>query len=315
MNTQLRIENTLKQIHLLFARSHQAGDNPDEIVVNKKELFMLLEEINACMYDMMDEYEVSKESKERIVRQAQRRGEELIEDANKNADDIYAASVLYTDSALNEMRSSLEKSMRKIQKVYNGFVDDMSKQMQTIQENKYELKEQLAELLDSGKYLRILDAENKKDAQTRREETKEWAKQGGNPALSFSMPEAFADLDEPIRIVAPAPEIKVNPAFAENTILDGFRENTESAGPQINVNLDAEYFKWKEGRQEPIDLDAEYFAWQEEKEQMASDGGPTERSERAEPVVEIDLELVKQVAARREEQMTREENGSRKTHK
>lgn len=47
--------------------------NVEQVIVNKKEALALLEQLKSCMNEMMEEYEMTSNSRERGEREARRR--------------------------------------------------------------------------------------------------------------------------------------------------------------------------------------------------------------------------------------------------
>lgn len=245
MKEQAKIEQLLKDIHVMFSKCEKAGDNPDEIVVNKRKLFQYLEQINLAMYDMMDTYELTKQSREREERKSREKGEAILLDSTQKADDVYAAAVLYTDDALDQLKDRINQATSDLDQLYGQMKEELKERTNQITENQLELKHQLEDMIDDEKYIHILEEENKKRQAGKPKKIAEG--ETDKPYFKpFSRPELF-QRDEPVRIMAPTPEIKVNPAYEENTMLDSFSESSViGGGSSVKVNLDAEYFKWKE---------------------------------------------------------------------
>ena len=73
------------------------------LVVNKKEMLDILKQLAVCMSEVMDEYELTQQGREQAQRENRKIGEEIINDARAKAEDVYAASVMYTDEALRRI--------------------------------------------------------------------------------------------------------------------------------------------------------------------------------------------------------------------
>ncbi len=100
MSTQDKLERVLRDIHVLISRSELYDNTGEKIIVEKKKMFEHLNHLNACIYEMMDEYEVTQQSRDKAEREARKKGDAMIFKASRNAEDVYAAAVLYTDDAL-----------------------------------------------------------------------------------------------------------------------------------------------------------------------------------------------------------------------
>ena len=103
MSAADRTEKVLRDIHVLFSKAEPYNGSKRDVIVNKNEMMDLLKELNACMYDMIDEHELSQTKKDKANREMQKQGDDIIFAASRKAEDIYAASIMYTDNAL--MRS------------------------------------------------------------------------------------------------------------------------------------------------------------------------------------------------------------------
>ncbi|MCR5785484.1 MAG: hypothetical protein K6G40_07580 [Eubacterium sp.] len=247
MEQQEKIENALRQIHVLFARCETVPGDEDKIIVDKKELFKLLEDINRCMYDMMDQYEVTRQSHERAVRKSREEGDKIIEESAVVAEDIYAAAILYTDEALGNIFESIKKTKEEINNLALSMSEELDRRLKKVTDNHSELKAQLMELTESDKYIKLIENENKKrkpESTLSVEDEVIERRFGGN----YGFTDDLMWQQEPVRIMAPAPDIKVDPAYAEDAMLDDFDEGVVSVNtaPDIKVNYDSAYFKMKQ---------------------------------------------------------------------
>ena len=93
----------------MIAKGQSYELDPSKVVVDRDKMLSLLKELNQCMYAMMEEYELTRQSKDKAEREFRKRGDEIVMDASRKAEDIYAASVIYTDEAL----SSIQEIMRR----------------------------------------------------------------------------------------------------------------------------------------------------------------------------------------------------------
>lgn len=238
MGAQDKTEKVLRELHVLISKSEPYEKNPDQIVVDKKKVVDLLKEVAVCMTELMDEYELSEEAKEKSTREHRKAGEGIITDAKKKAEDVYAASVLYTDEALKRVLDIMQETNESVKKVFGQMEEKLEKERQYVTEDKSELKGHLQDLKDTDKYMSIIEERNKKIAKE-----KKWKEDG----------------TEPSHYASAKPEIKINKDYFEQHGLsfeDGneqepVEEKAEKTEPQINVNLDSEYFKWKEQGEQP----------------------------------------------------------------
>lgn len=272
MSIQDKIERILKEIHLLFSQSQIYEQDKARIVVEKQKMFELLEQLNMAIYEVMDEYEVTSQKHEMSERRSQKRGEEIIGKANRHADDIYAATIMYTDDALSRIQYIMEDANKAVQRAFKKMNTDLSSEKERVRQNQFELKEQLRDFADTEKYLKVIEEynhEREKELHDKTDKTK--GKRIPNEGRSYS---------------AIQPEIKVNKTYFERTgknyndvDLEQEDEVTESlskvtgkefaeslrrraaqggipkeqeekpktnAAPEVKVNLDAAYFRQKQ---------------------------------------------------------------------
>lgn len=190
MSSQDKLEKVLRDIHVLISRSEVYGK--DRIIVNKQEMFGLIDRLNSSIYEIMEEYELTKQSRDKAEREHKKQGDKIIWDASRKAEDIYAASVMYTDEALNHIQTIMEESTEQIRAVQDAMIKDLEEKKQIVRANQLELKSQLQDLVDTEKYLSLIEERNKEIA---REKEKHGRKPGQPKEKS-----QFADVKTEIRI-------------------------------------------------------------------------------------------------------------------
>ena len=117
MSAADRTEKVLRDIHVLFSKAEPYNGSKRDVIVNKNEMMDLLKELNACMYDMIDEHELSQTKKDKANREMQKQGDDIIFAASRKAEDIYAASIMYTDNALNDIQQIIEDAKRTVEAI------------------------------------------------------------------------------------------------------------------------------------------------------------------------------------------------------
>lgn len=229
MGAQDKTEKVLRDIHILFSKAEPYENSNRKVVIDKEKMMNLLLKLNECMYDMMEEHELTEASRDKARRKLQKENDELIFETQRNAEEIYAASLMYSDRAMNEIADVIKDTRNRFDAVYTELQDRIKTELSTIRHNQYELKGQLQGLIDTQKYLRLIEDEN-----ARRLKEKQHADE-------VSEPDPFADTQI---------EIKVNEDYFREQgledLLDVPEEEKEPELPEIKVDLDAEYFKWKE---------------------------------------------------------------------
>ena len=244
MGAQDNTEKVLRSLHVLLSKSEPYPKEPSKIIIDKQQVLDLLAQLNDCIYQIMDEYELTKSSRDKAEREFQKQGDEIIWDASRKAEDIYAASVLYMDEALGRMQEIMKDAKEKVSSIYSEVDDQMKKEERAVKTNQLELKSQLQDLVDTEKYLKIIEERNREIEKQKNE---------GKP-LEEREPNLYADRQT---------EIKVNQEYLDKLGLSVVDETQKeiAAGDgkqgeedaelkeleaEVRVNLDADYFKWKE---------------------------------------------------------------------
>jgi uncharacterized protein YoxC len=156
MSVQDKVEHILKNIHLLFSASKPYDQAGEWIIVEKNQVFGLLEQLNLAIYEVMDQYEMTSQKHELAQRRCEKRGEEIIQKANNHADDIYAASIMYTDDAINRICHIMEDANESVQKIFRRMNTEMEQERERVRHNQLELTGQLQDFADTKKYIKII---------------------------------------------------------------------------------------------------------------------------------------------------------------
>ena len=231
MSAQNHIEKALRDIHMLLSQCEVYDKENNLVIMDKKAMVEALRDLSQGIYEVMDEHELTKRSRDQAERDTKKRGDEIIADAKSKAEDVYAGSVLYTDEALKRVQLIMQDAMDSVKGVYDKMNLDMQKEMQRVKADQTGLTGYLHDLADTDKYMQIIEERNRKLAKERAEEQ-----------------------DEPApTIAAPKPEIRINEAYfrehglsLEDEPVEMPEEKMEKVTAEVSVNLDSEYFKWKE---------------------------------------------------------------------
>ena len=148
-------------MHVLLSKSDPYPKEPTKVIIDKQQMIDLLSDLNKAVYDIMDEYEMTKRSRDRAEREFQKHGDEIVFDASRKAEDIYAASVMYTDEALNSIQDIIKDADEKMKQIYNEMEDKLKDQEHAIKKNQLELKSNLQDLRDTEKYLKLIEDRNR----------------------------------------------------------------------------------------------------------------------------------------------------------
>ncbi|MCR5416093.1 MAG: hypothetical protein K6E79_04795 [Pseudobutyrivibrio sp.] len=236
MGAQDRTERVLREMHVQFSKAQPYEGSSKNVIVDKNAMMDLLKELNECMYDMMEEYELTVKSRDKANREVQKQGDDIIFDATRKAEDIYAASIMYTDNALESIQNIIKESQSSIDKIYEEATKKIKEETSSVKTNQLELKGHLNDLIDTQKYLRLIDEENLRIAK---------AKENGTE-------EEFDDAPK-----YSAPEIRIDKDYFARAGLD-IEDDLDQPADNINgeetgissEDLDAEYFKWQEEEKE-----------------------------------------------------------------
>lgn len=161
MGAQDNTEKVLRSIHVLLSKSEPYPKEPSKVIIDKQQVIDLLADLNTCIYQIMDEYEMTTRSRDKAERDFHKKGDQIIWDASRKAEDIYAASVMYMDETLNRMQDIMKEADEKVGAIYKEIREQMEKEERTLKTNKSELKGQLQDLVDTEKYLKIIEDRNR----------------------------------------------------------------------------------------------------------------------------------------------------------
>ena len=246
MNTQDKLERVLRDIHVLISRSELYDKSGEKIIVEKKKMFEHLNQLNTCIYEMMEEYEVTQQSRDKAEREAKKRGDKIVWNATRNAEDVYAASVLYTDEALSRAQDIIKDATDSVKELLKKTEEEMKHRKEIIRENQSELKSQLQDMVDTQKYLQIIEDRNKEMEKEKKDKT-----EGKDESKLERQREKSRYEDRKT-------EIKVNSDYFEKIgqaltaeVEEIEPEIKKEEAPKIQVDLDAEYFKWKKAGGNP----------------------------------------------------------------
>ncbi len=192
MSAKEETEEVMKKIHIMLADAPAAIGAKGRIIVEKEELQALLKDLTVCIQDMMDEHEISDIGRERADREQKKRQAAAAKDAKGDIEDIYAASMIYTEQSLERVMDVIDESEKRLDDLYKKWKEALDKEKDTIKKDRTEVESSLNTLKDTDKYLKLIEAEN-----ARRKKNSDDKVVERNP---------YADIK---------PEIKINPAYFE----------------------------------------------------------------------------------------------------
>lgn len=255
------MERIMREIHVMFAKAEKVPSREDMIIVDKKRVFALLEALNHEVYDAMDRYEESKTSRELAIQRFRKETDSMVEKASESAEEIYAGSILYSDSTLKELEDEVVQARESIQKTWEDIDKRIADKIKYLENNRAELKGQL-EQMEQGRIYLDLIGKAKRAQKEEQEEQKRLNRPSGTreaaaPAKEKQKPVGLDDFDEGgLTEEQKKIEIHVADAYKDRVFA---REEEKKAEQDRDTSAAMQEF-----RAEDFDLDAEYFAWKEE---------------------------------------------------
>ena len=156
MSARDNTEKILRSLHILLSKSEPYAKEPTKVIVDKQEMLDLLSKLNKCMYDIMDEYELTEQSRDKAEREFQKKGDEIVWNASRKAEDVYAASVMYTDEALNRVQEIMKEADESIGAIYTKMRFQLKEEEKKIKKNHLELNSYVRSLQNLNSFHRIL---------------------------------------------------------------------------------------------------------------------------------------------------------------
>ena len=243
MAAQERTEEVLRKIHVLFSKSVPYNNSNRSVIIDKNNMMDLLKQLNDCIYDLLDEYEMTSASRDKAERRQQKQAESMVFDARRKADDIYAASVLYADRSLQEVEAELSATADGYTAVYEEFMARIKEKKEEVKKNRLDLKSSLQDLIDTQKYTNLIEDENLRIAKEK--ERLESGKKGSSKGKAIKPEikvneEYFRAKGLDVETGEPAPENK------EELSQDDADKIADETIAAVSADLDEEYFKWKD---------------------------------------------------------------------
>ena len=204
MNIQDKLERILRELHIMVSRAPASDINEDYVLVPKKEMQKELGNLSQTVREMMDVYEVTEQGRNRGELEAEKLRMEIIRDANQQAEDIYAASVIYSEDALGRIQFIMEQAEMTASEVLKRMNREMEEERRIVRSNQLELITQLQDMKDTAKYMKIIDERNREQAKAKAQ--KKESKQSRKYQRKVERDPEFTAI---------TPEIKINEEYFE----------------------------------------------------------------------------------------------------
>ena len=285
MSAQDNTEKVLRSLHVLLSKSEPYPKEPSKVIVDKQQVLDLLSDLNKCIYEIMDEYELTKQSRDRAEREFRKQGDQIVWDASRKAEDIYAASVMYTDEALNNIQEILHQTNDCVKQLFESLEMRMQEEQDNVRHNQLELRSQLQDLADTEKYMKIIEDRNRQIDKEKKKQTDHlsgWEEKSiyANRQSEVRINEEYFEMmgipldeeDESIEDSADyrGGDLEIMDLSSSEEKKAGTMSDPElqkrAAEAQVRVNLDSDYFKWK--AQQESEMDEETLEQNEEDEAL-----------------------------------------------
>lgn len=153
-----KLEQAMKKIHIYLANCKESAYSSEELIVSKKRMFSLLEELNYAVYEAMEEYEVTVAARERGIAQAERQAADIKEEAMHRSEEIHASSLLYTQEAITDLKSAMDYMYEKIRIEYEMIMMNYEERMRFLEQDSMEVISQLQSKADAKIYLHMIES-------------------------------------------------------------------------------------------------------------------------------------------------------------
>ena len=272
-----KLEQAMKKIHIFLANCKESEYSSEDLIVSKKRIFSLLEELNYAVYDAMEEYEVTVAARDRGIAQAERMATDIKEEAMIRADEIHASSLLYTQEAITDLKNAMEYMHEKVRAEYELMMVNYQERLSFLEQDSMEILSQLQTKADAKVYLRMIE-----DIKAKRKtmpEDIDFLMSNSRNVGSVASNEAYelpADEFESKLASAIVVEVHDTPKIPEG-FGKGKKKKKGKAAPGGEAAVTAQ------------ELDAEYFAFQEEQQksleaQLATEEDSDEAEENTESI-------------------------------
>lgn len=269
MSIQDKAERILREMHVMISRAPVFEGDGEYVLINKKEMQRQLGYLSETVSEMLEEYELTAQSRNKGEMEAEKQRMEIVRNANHQAQDIYAASVIYSEDALGRIQDIIGGAEEAAKELLRNLSREMEEEKRIVRRNQLELITQLEDMKDTAKYMRLIEERNREIAK---------AKANKRP---FSRKEEDAPSVPPI-----SPEIKINEEYFEKAGItpDGLPKDMEA---EIEEGI-AEAVKEEMAEDAPIyekpviKVNPEYFEKLEELAELAEEGNKESEQEQPE---------------------------------
>lgn len=252
-----KLEQTMKKIHIYLANCKESAYSSEDLIVSKKRIFALLEELNYAVYDAMEEYEVTVAARDRGIAAAERQAADIKDEALLRADEIHASSLLYTQEAITDLKNAMEYMHEKVRVEYEMMMMNYEERLHYLEQDSMEVLSQLQSKADAKVYLHMIEdikAKRKtmaEDIGPDRPNSKNVGSAVSSEAYDVPKDEYESKLSSAIVV-----EVHDTPKIPEGFGKGKKKKKGKAAGGESAVTaqeLDAEYFAFQEEQQKALE--------------------------------------------------------------
>ena len=161
-----RIEEIMRKLHIYLENCKESQYSSEDVIVSKKRIYEFLNELNEAVFDVCECYEATKEAKAKALNAVEQEAAGIKQESMERAEHVYAASLLYTENAINSMKNSLEYSYLKVRREYENLINNYNEKINELETNQKALVDELNGMSDNQTYLRIIEDIKKKNEKT-----------------------------------------------------------------------------------------------------------------------------------------------------
>lgn len=154
-----RVEEILKKIHVLLAKAEAYHGSTDRVIISKRDMFVILEELNEEVYHVLDRYEATSRSRDKARLEFEKYQADTIDRTKRKTEEVNAASLIYSDTMLNEVRQIIADAKTSFEEEMNKVTSQLEDMCFDIDVNKKDVLSKLRELDESERYEKLLEEE------------------------------------------------------------------------------------------------------------------------------------------------------------
>ena len=270
-----KLEQAMKKIHIYLANCKESAYSSEELIVSKKRMFSLLEELNYAVYEAMEEYEVTVAARDRGIAQAERQAADIKDDAMLRSEEIHASSLLYTQEAISDLRNTLEYLNMRVREEYEMIMMNYEERLHYLEQDSMEVVAQLQTKADAKVYLHMIE-DIKAKRRTMAEDIEPdapYSKNLGSAAFSDSYEVPADEFESKLSssiVVEVHDTPKIPEGFGRGRKKKKGKGTTSGESAVTAQELDAEYFAFQEEQQKA--LEAQLAAVEEEEQEEETVG-------------------------------------------